>query len=520
MNVRRIALAVVVAVGIAGLGAVAPAFADGADGFADRTAIGVPETVTGDTTGATTESGEPRPPCADAGASFWFSLTATEAGIIEISSAGSEFDTVLAVYSGDDLATLRGVACNDDHQGSTRAKVRFDAVAGTAYAVQLSGYRLLGLLPDEGAFQLATRVIAPEPTPEPSPDPVPGTVNDMFATPTELTGRTVDATGDLTNATIEAGEPGYCPRPEYDWAGSAIESSIWYRYTAVTDGAVGVSLSVMSASSGGYSSTPRFDVLEGSSITDLRSLACGYVSPGRVGLDPGESLYVRVVIPQGDTYTSRQFSLTVTQLDAPANDDFVNAAPLAAVGSEDRRSALGATIEDGEAHTYYGTIWYQHTAAKSEPLVVSTNRSKGSPRVNVYTGTALEDLERVASAYSTAVVSREASAGWVAEAGRTYWIQVEMYTSPRYPDYTDVDVVLMRGIAPAPAFVAGAIVADGGDRHETGVGVNALFAGGGVVLSQDDSDGDVVDACVWAVFGICVDDEPVPTTPRRPGFPE
>lgn len=512
MRVRRIALATAVALGLAGLGATSPAFADGADGFADRTAIGVPATASGDTTGATRETGEPRNPCASAGASFWFSLTATEDARVQLSTKGSSFDTVLAVYTGDDLSTLRAVACNDDHAGYLYSQVQLDVVAGASYAIQLSGYEYLPGLPQSGSFKLSTEVVVPPPAPSPDPDPVAGGSNDLFADATELTGRDVTVAGDLTDMTVEAGEPRYCADPEWDYPGTEIASSVWYRYTGVTDGAVIIDVT---PATGWY--RPLLEVFSGTDLTSLQQLECGWISPGELGLDPGGAIYVRLALRPDDTYTSPAFSLRIRHLDAPANDDFASALTLAAVGNEDRRSVLGATIEAGEPYAYYGTVWYRHTAVKDEPLVVSTNRSDSNTSVAVYTGTGLDDLEIMSSGYTTAATSEEASAGWLATAGETYWIQVLMYASPSYPS-NDVDVVLMRGVA--AGLFAGVIVADGGDRHETGAGVNGIFVGGGVVLSQDDSDGDVVDACVYALFGVCVDDQPVPTTPRRPAFPE
>ena len=58
-----------------------------------------------------------------------------------IDTAGSGFDTVLAVFTGGSVGSLTPVpgACNDD-AGTLQAKVEFDPAPGTSYYVQAGGY--------------------------------------------------------------------------------------------------------------------------------------------------------------------------------------------------------------------------------------------------------------------------------------------------------------------------------------------------------------------------------------------
>ena len=99
------------------------------------------------TAGATLEEGETAP-CAPIGATVWFKWYADREGTLEISTAGSSFNTVLAVYtvdfSGDFLpsppgARLRPIACDDDGAGQQSA-VRFPLVQGQEYIIQVGGY--------------------------------------------------------------------------------------------------------------------------------------------------------------------------------------------------------------------------------------------------------------------------------------------------------------------------------------------------------------------------------------------
>jgi hypothetical protein len=59
-----------------------------------------------------------------------------------MSTAGSSFDTVLGVYTGNSIDTLNKVARNDDDPSSdTRtSKVTFNAIEGTTYQISVDGY--------------------------------------------------------------------------------------------------------------------------------------------------------------------------------------------------------------------------------------------------------------------------------------------------------------------------------------------------------------------------------------------
>src|SRR5262249_11011682 len=67
-------------------------------------------------------------------------------GVATFDTAGSSFDTLLAVYTGDSVTNLTLVAANDDDftcSDSSRAfhtsKVRFNAKAGTVYHIAVDG---------------------------------------------------------------------------------------------------------------------------------------------------------------------------------------------------------------------------------------------------------------------------------------------------------------------------------------------------------------------------------------------
>jgi hypothetical protein len=94
------------------------------------------------TYGAVKQPGEPNHCGIPGGASQWYLYEPPDDGIAFISTEGSTFDTVLAVYvgPGDSFATLVSVAC-DNNSGSNgiTSRVSFPAKLGTPYFVAVDG---------------------------------------------------------------------------------------------------------------------------------------------------------------------------------------------------------------------------------------------------------------------------------------------------------------------------------------------------------------------------------------------
>ena len=99
-----------------------------------------------DTTGATVATDDPLLGCVTARKydTVWYRYTPPNDVPLEISTAGSNYDTVLAVWTGA-RGALQLVTCNDDAEPrQPGAKVRFEAVAGTPYIIEVAGYRVGG----------------------------------------------------------------------------------------------------------------------------------------------------------------------------------------------------------------------------------------------------------------------------------------------------------------------------------------------------------------------------------------
>ena len=109
------------------------------DNFESRGPLGILGTGVGSNVGATGEPGEPVHGGIPGGKSVWFTWKPLLSGNVTFSTAGSSFDTVLAVYTGDALTNLVPVASDDDYGGYYTSEVKFYAVAGTSYQIAIDG---------------------------------------------------------------------------------------------------------------------------------------------------------------------------------------------------------------------------------------------------------------------------------------------------------------------------------------------------------------------------------------------
>ncbi len=182
--------------------------------------------LTDTNSGATSEPGEPTAEYGSGVATKWFRFSPTSNGSVTIDTRGSNFDTVLGVYTGTAVNTLSRVAANDDavfdNVRTLQSQVSFGVTAGTDYWVRVNSYwATTGTIVLN--WDLASTC-------------TPGTVpNDHLCAATAFNGTTDTDTVDTTNATTETGEPGSGSR------------SVWYTYTPSADGELTISRSGIAA---------------------------------------------------------------------------------------------------------------------------------------------------------------------------------------------------------------------------------------------------------------------------------
>jgi hypothetical protein len=119
------------------------------DNFANAQVLsGCSGSVNGSNVGATSEGGEPQhfPPDPASGAlggghrSVWYRWQSPSTGTVTLTTAGSRFDTVLAVYTGSALGSLTLVNQADDTPTDKTSSLTFNATAGVTYRIAVDGY--------------------------------------------------------------------------------------------------------------------------------------------------------------------------------------------------------------------------------------------------------------------------------------------------------------------------------------------------------------------------------------------
>jgi len=141
-------MAVVAAVGLGLTPAAASASPEGA-GAPDQfgTAPSIPRSGGGfDTSnvGASKQIGEPNHANNRGGKSIWFRFRPNQSGPVRVSTAGSDFDTLLAVYTGNQVANLTRIRQDDDSGPGDTSRLQFQAQSGVVYRIAIDGYRFPG----------------------------------------------------------------------------------------------------------------------------------------------------------------------------------------------------------------------------------------------------------------------------------------------------------------------------------------------------------------------------------------
>ena len=339
------------------------------DDFANATVVtGDSVILTGNTTGATPEDGEPIFSDSYPRHTIWWSWVAPSSRTMAASMLGGRF----GVLSGDSMDSLTKVTSGwSDGQVSA-----FEAVAGTRYffvADVFTGY----------TGSSVTVNLAPALPP----------VNDNFADATALPTAGGSVSGTMQFATAEPGEPGN--------GGDAAVNSIWYKWQATTDGKVVLSLSntgsarlaIFTKNADGTLQSVADDVREG---RDLYYHTSYHWHSGTAVFDAvaGQTYYVAV-----DSTSATSIQLKLQLGGTPANDDFANATEVTGDSAVLLGTTDGATPENGEPRITYElphhTIWWSWVAPSSATMSITNLGGYHTVNYAVLTGDALGSLVAV-----------------------------------------------------------------------------------------------------------------------------
>jgi hypothetical protein len=343
------------------------------DNLGNRISLsGSPVSTAGTNEASTKEIGEPfHGPDDDTGNSVWWSWTAPTSGLYTMSTAGSNYDTLLAVYTGSAFGGLTLVVRNDDKDGfDTTSFVSFQATGGVNYQIAVDGaYFRTG--------QISLAIAGPF-----FPPP-----NDHFADRTVLTAgpQTVAATTSL--ATRQVGEPVHGNL-------TSGERSIWWSWTAPATGRV-----TFTSSGGAFLAT--LALYNGTTLNALTAVPVQRQSIGAT-CDILASVTAGVtyeIAADADFGFSGPFNLTVGQLiPVPANDSFAgrfvaNANQLQSGTTVNAGAEVGETLEP---LSQGNTVWWTWTAPSSGRWRIDASGSAIQPYIGLYSGSNVTSLTQIA----------------------------------------------------------------------------------------------------------------------------
>jgi hypothetical protein len=345
------------------------------DGFANRLRLrGSRLTVLADNTSASNETGEPNHAEIAGGKSLWWSWTAPTNGQLAVTTAGSNFDTLLAVYTGAWLQNLISMAANDNENNDLlTSRVRFPVAAGAEYQIVVDGHQ-----GQAGVVCLSLTFSAP--------------ANDDFANRIAITNFPVTVHGSNLDATREP--------TEFFHADDLTSRSVWWAWTSPTNGNVAVSTL-------GSSLNTALAIYTGTALDDLKLVAQNddyadgvWTSQVTFHASLGSNYVIAV---DGVYETAGQIQLSLMPGDPPPNDNFMNRTLLTGFSTNLIASNVNATEEPGELelagfpYASGTTVWWSWLAPTNGQVTITTTGSSFNTRLAVFTNSTLSELKLVSS---------------------------------------------------------------------------------------------------------------------------
>jgi hypothetical protein len=304
-------------------------------------------------------------------ATLWWTWSPTSDTPVLIDTAGSSFDTVIAIYTGNSLITLKEVASVDDVDDRLAGYVTFDARAAVTYRIVIGGYDGT----QTGDLQLRVE-------PNGQPDLIPPSV--AFTTPSGLIS---------TEANLLIKGIAFDPQPN---ASGVREVLVRFNDELIGRSAVGTT---------------------------------NWVAPFqlREGLN---TVSARAVDFAGNMGASQSITVTYMPQD-PLNDHFANAAVLEGSTATATVNTTRATKEHNEPN--HGgndggrSVWYRWTAPGEGSVSLTTLGSDFDTLLGVYTGGHVGDLTLVASNDDDPGGGSHSAVNFAARADVTYHVAIDGY---------------------------------------------------------------------------------------------
>ena len=338
------------------------------DDFAGATAVAsLPYNNPGtqDTRNATSDTTDPDFTCAGGGKksnTVWFRYTPASATTLYVDTGGSNYDTVLAVWTGTE-GSLTSIACNDDYNG-LQSQVAVSGTAGTTYYIEVASYNFEAA----GLLDLHITTNAPPPA------------NDDFAAAMNVslphlgTVNVEGATTDVTDPQLPCvpGTQGY--------------KSVWFRYTPASNKNV-----MLSTYWSGYDTVLAVWTGTENNLTNVACNDNGRGTTSRLTLDmkAGSTYYIEVAKKDTAAPTDYWLYLNLTNV----GDDFdapltLNPTLPSSVTLDTTEYSYFPDDPDFTACSLIGmnSVWYRFMPAQSGTLNVNTLGSDYDTVLGVWEG--------------------------------------------------------------------------------------------------------------------------------------
>ncbi len=333
-----------------------------------------PYILTEDVTGATVEQTDPAPTCGNqVSGSVWFEYNATTNATVAFQTLGSDYDTVLSIWTGEPAATQ--IACNDDFSaGLETSYLELTGVPGTTYYILVQGYH-----GDSGTLTFSAYALAAAPA------------NDQIADAILIDPLPFDDTQNTTGATVSVGDPNTSCDPN-------IGKTVWYRYEA------GATSKILHLNTLGSNFDTVLSVYQDNGGV-LTELICdddsGPNGTSQLNLNTGQNVTLYVGIGgYGGVGGILQFHVEELSA-APPHDEFASPRIITSLPYDDSDNTVLAKTAANDpvtscASVVGSSVFYQYTPSDNSPLVLHTNGSNFDTVLSVYTGATVETLVEVA----------------------------------------------------------------------------------------------------------------------------